>query len=64
MLNAKDVRILASIFRDADVFEEVRPFLLKRFPLVDWDDVIKLDCPKCGTRSRLVGKTDCLHCQD
>lgn len=62
MLNAKDARALASILREADVYEEVAPLLNKRFPTVDWEDLIKLDCPKCGKRSRLVGVSDCLHC--
>lgn len=63
VLNAKDARKLAGVIRDADVFEEVRPFLLKAFPLVDWDYLIKVECPKCGRRSRLVGDVDCLHCE-
>lgn len=64
MLNAKDARKLAGCFRDADVFEELRPFLDRAFPAVDWLDLIKLDCPKCGTRSRLVDAAakNCLHC--
>ena len=64
MLNAKDARKLAEAIRLADIFEEIRPFLNKAFPAVDWDDLIKVDCPKCGTRSRLVDPTtgSCLHC--
>lgn len=62
MISAKDAQKLALVLRQADVFEETRPFLIKEFPLVDWDFLIKVECPKCGLRSRLVAAHDCLHC--